>query len=173
MAILNLNKLKLNKFAKLKSFQTPIEDGQWISFMVEKPKPIKDTTKVEKKVKKKTKAKSKPEVGDLKLKNLLTDETISFSNVSDYALSRNGQSVSFITQTQDSLSEAKVSILNFENKNVNDVFQNKGLAKKLNISSSGDKLAFIFSADTSKQKRYHLLYFDTTLEKSKVISNAY
>ena len=170
LAILNLNKHKLDKFAKLKSFQTPIEDGQWISFMVEKPKPIKDTTKVEKKVKKKkTKSKSKPEVGDLKLKNLLTNETISFSNVSNYALSRNGQSVSFITQTQDSLSEAKVSILNFENKNVNDVFQNKGLAKKLNISSSGDKLAFIFSADTSKQKRYHLLYFDTTLEKSKVI----
>ncbi len=170
LAVLNLSNYKLDKYANLKSYQTPIDDGKWIAFLVETKKVETDTLKEAKKSKKKkTKGKDKIEVGDLKLKNLLTDEVIDFSNVSDYNLSRNGQAVAFINQSQDTVSKAEVSILKFEDKKPNAIFNETGLAKKLSISSKGDKLAFIFSADTCKQKRYNLHYFDSKLKHSKVI----
>lgn len=171
LGVLKLNSLKLEKFAELKSFQIPAEVGNWISFMVEAPKPVKDTTKTEKKEKKKakSKAKSKLKIGDLKLLNLQTGEKMSFSNVSEYSLSRNGQSVSYITQSKDSISKAKVSLFNFDNKIENVVFEQDGLAKKISISSAGDKLAFAFSTDTAKIKQYNLQYFDTKLKASKII----
>ena len=169
LAILNLADKKIAKFAKLKSYKSPIKDGEWFAFMLETKKAEKDSTKIEKKPKKKQKGKDKPEVGDLNFRNLLTNEIISFSNVSDYNLSRNGQSASFITQSQDSISEASVSFFKFEDKAPQLIFKKDGLAKKLDISADGDKLAFIFSADTSKKKLFNLHYFDTKLKQSKLI----
>ena len=169
LAILNLADKKLEKFAKLKSYRSPIENGEWLAFLLETKKVEKDSTKNEKKPKKKQKRKDKPEVGDLNFRNLLTNEIISFSNVSDYKLSRNGQSASFITQSQDSISEASVSFFKFEDKAPQLIFKKNGLAKKLDISATGNKLAFIFSADTSKQKLFNLHYFETKFKYSKVI----
>ncbi|MCZ4693909.1 alpha/beta hydrolase family protein [Ancylomarina euxinus] len=171
LATFNLSSHKLEKYANLKSYKTAVDNDEWMAFLLETKEVAQDTTKNAPKAKKKKKksGKDKPEVGDLILKNLLTNETISFSNVSDYTIARNGQAVSFITQSQDSLSEAKVLILNFEDKKSNLVFQNLGLAKKLSITSNGDQLAFIFSADTTNQKEYNLQYFDTKLKQSKMI----
>ena len=169
LAILNLTDKKLTKFAKLKSYKTDIDKGEWIAFLVESKKVKKDTTaNAPKPKKKKTKA-SKISVGDLKLRNLLTNELISFSNVSEYAIARNGEAVSFITQSKDSISEAKVSIFNFAKKNEQVVFQKNGLAKKMNLAPTGNKLAFIFSADTSKLKTYGLHYFDLKQKQAKLI----
>jgi len=170
LAVLNLTTNSLVKYANLKSFKTPLDSGEWIAFVLEAKKVEKDSiSKPEKKTIKKKKAIEKPEVGDLFLKHLLTNETLTFSNVSDYNLSRNGESVSFISQSQDSISEAKVSILNFDDSKQKVIFQKNGLAKKMTISSEGNKCAFIFSADTAKIKGYELQYFDSRLQQSKLI----
>jgi len=170
LAILSLDTNDLEKFANLKSFQTPIKNGEWMAFLLETKKIEKDTTnKAEKPKKKKKKGQDKAKVGDLNLRSLLTNEVLSFPDVSDYSVSRNGNAVTFITQSQDSISEAKVSLLNFQDKKQNIVFKKKGLAKKASISSNGDKLAFIFSADTTKIKVYDLQYFDTKLKQSEII----
>ncbi len=169
LAVLSFSTNKLEKFANLKSFQTPIDNGEWMAFLLETKKVEKDTTNKAEKPKKKKKGKDKAKVGDLKLRNLLTNEVLEFSDVSDYSISRNGKAVTFITQSQGSISEAKVSLLNFQDKKQTIVFNTIGLAKQASISLNGDKLAFIFSADTTKQKVYTLQYFDTKLEQSKII----
>ena len=166
LAILSLSSNKLAKLANLKSFQTPIENGEWMAFLLETKKVEKDTTNKAQKPKKKQ---DKTKVGNLNLRNLLTNEMLEFSDVTDYSISRNGNAVTFITQSQDSISEANVSLLNFQDKKQNIIFNEKGLAKKASISSDGDKLAFIFSADTTKIKVYALQYFNTKLKQSKII----
>ncbi|MRT94721.1 S9 family peptidase [Ancylomarina sp. 16SWW S1-10-2] len=170
LAILNLSSNNIEKFANLKSYKTAAENGEWMAYFVETKKVAKDTTnKTDKPKKKKKKGQDKAKVGDLNLRNLLTNEVLEFSDVSDYSISRNGKAVTFITQSQDSISEAKVSLLNFQDKKQNIIFNEKGLAEKSSISSNGDKLAFIFSADTTKQKVYNLQYFDTKLDYAKLI----
>jgi len=172
LVVLNLASNDMTKYANLKSFKTPVDGGEWIAFVLEAKKVEKDSTQQAEKVnkpKKKKKTSKDAEAGDLFLKHLGTDEALTFSNVTDYNLSRNGKSVSFISQSQDSISETKVSILSFDDKKQAVVFQKKGLAKKVAISSEGEKLAFIFSADTAKTKVFELHYFDSKLTQSKLI----
>ncbi len=175
LAILNLSNKKIEKFAEIKSHQIPTEGGEWIAFLLKtkKNEVVQDSTKAEEKTEKKPQRKprrgAKLDVGDLNFMNLSTFETISFANVSDYSISKNGEIASFITQIEDSVNTSSVSIFNFNDKTSQVIFKENGLAKKLETSVSGDKLAFTFSADTTEQKLFNLYYFESKFKQAKLI----
>ena len=167
VGVIVLNSGKLIKYPKLKSIAVPEKSGNWIALLLEKPdlaKTENDSTKKEKK-KKKAKGKKDKETGLLLLINPLLGDSVSFTEVTKYALSKNGNACAFIRVKNDSVDS--VSVLLFDPKTLESriVFNHAGFAGNISVDEQGTQIAFTYSSDTAKVKSYGLYY--QTL-KSKV-----
>ena len=167
LAILNLTTMKCEKFANLMSLKISEHGGKYIAFLLKEKTIAKDS--LANKKSKKLKSANKLKTGKLILKNLLTSNETSFDRVSKYEISRNGNAATFITQSADSLSVASVNYYSFSNSSNNKLFEKKGEARNLAISNMGNKVSYIFSADTCKNKVFDLYYFNNKRDKSQLI----
>lgn len=140
------------KFAGLISYKIPEEKAQWIAFLNEKGQAKKDTSKNAKE------KKGVKQPGDnLVLFNTLTKDTMQFSNVTDYCFAKKGTGFCFVQERKDSL--YTYSTLKYFNPSaavVQSMFSEKGWIKKTSLSENGERFAFLFSADTAKEKEYAL-----------------
>ncbi|WP_421918759.1 alpha/beta hydrolase family protein [Marinifilum sp.] len=174
IGIWNLKSKRILKVAKLKSFQMPEEKGEWMAYHLEMPKEkkgslAKDSLKAKPSIKKGSKRKDKIKKGKLVIKNFVNDNEFEFDNVTDYALARNGNAVSFIQSVGDSIQTALVKIFHGKSEKVNQVFEKEGKADKATISANGDQISFIFSADTTKNKCFELYYGDVNSNSKRIV----
>ncbi len=174
LAIWNLSNRELIKYPKLKSVKMPKEKGEWMAFLLDMPKEMvdtlqKDSTELPVKKKEKKKKKDKSEEGELLIKNYKSGKEFRFKNVSDYALSRNGNALSFIQIKGDSIQLASVHKFVGKSEETKFIFEQEGKAKKITISPDGEKLGFIFSTDTLKNKCYSLFYADSKTEAKIIV----
>lgn len=163
----NLNENKLEKYANLKSYQVPSEKGNLVAFLLEMSKEKKDTTNKKKSTKVKKKKKKKASTikkGELVIKNVVSGKEYRYKNVSDYTLAKNGNAVQFVQNEGDSVNIAQVKWFTSEGENVKTIFEKQGEAKKLSIAEQGNQVAFLFSADTLKNKTYQLFYSDLKMK---------
>jgi len=146
---------KLMHFANLKSFKMPDESSDWFVFAL---KPSEDTIKSD--GKKKTHKKADTEIFDLKIMNPVSGGSFSFDSITDYTISKNGKLVSMVRQTADSAAPmAQVIVFNTDNQKEKTVFAQTGTAGNVVIDEDGKQTAFLFSADTIKEKVYNLFYW--------------
>jgi len=146
---------KLMHFANLKSFKMPDESSDWFVFAL---KPSEDTIKSD--GKKKTHKKADTEFFDLKIMNPVSGGSFSFDSITDYTISKNGKLVSMVRQTADSAaSAAQVIVFNTDNLKERTVFAQTGTAGNVVTDEDGKQTAFLFSADTIKEKVYNLFYW--------------
>lgn len=168
---------KILRISGLKSVQMPKEKGEWMALLLETSNEEMDSTetnseqeKSKSQEKKKNKKKTKKlEKGELVIRNFISGEEFHYSNVTDYSLARNGNAVSFIVCEGDSIQEASVKLFSGKNRELNTIFKKTGLAKKVSISSNGDQVSFIFSADTLENKTFGLYYLARGMEKPKLL----
>ncbi|MUP36801.1 alpha/beta hydrolase family protein [Labilibaculum euxinus] len=177
LGIWNLKENSILHFAELESFKIREEKGEWMAFLLKMPKEKKDSLandsieKPETKTKgeKDAKNKEKIEKGELVILNFLSGKEYRYKDVSDYALSENGNAVTFVQVEGDSIQTSKVNWFTANKEQVKTVFEQEGIAKKTSLAPNGDQLSFIFSADTLKNKTFALYYQNIKLNELKVL----
>lgn len=172
LGIWNVKTKEQSKFADLKSFKMPQEKGDWMAFLLEMPKEEKDSLakdSVDHSKTKNGKSEDKLEKGKLVLKNFISGKEIDFENVTSYALARNGNAVNFIQTEGDSIKTTTVSVFDAKSESASNVFESEGKADKATISPEGDQYAFIFSADTTKNKTFELYYGTAKKDCKKIV----
>lgn len=190
---------KLVKEAPLKSYVLPKDSSSWIAWQkakekkpaekakTEPEKPAQTDTQKKKKEKcscrrKKNVAeptkpttpaqKAKPKVRDvfeLVLQNPISDTKITFKNTTEYALSDNGKTLSYITLTGDTTDSCSVFVYYPGNQSKQRIFYKQGTAKSIALSKKGNYAAFMFSADTGKVKNYELYMWHGGLNEAELV----
>ncbi len=175
------------RFGGLKSFQMPREGGAWVAWLYEKPKEKEkakekaessDTTaksppdtlvakpkEVPAKAKDKEKKKKKGAFADIETANLtvcnpILNQNFTYENVTESAFAKNGNILSFITLKKDSIDSISVNIFDTRTLKLQKIIGKPGFAKKLTAGNDGKSLAFLFTSDTAKVKRYGLYLWD-------------
>ena len=158
------------KFAGLNSFKIPEENSSWIAILMDEQKDKNDTTQSKKKKSKKKKDKDIPKVYELLILNPVSGAKYHYKNVSEFNFSRNGKLLGFIQTENDSILRTKVNIFDTQSEVMVNIFENKGIAKKIEMDNAGKKSAFIFTHDTTKTKIYSLYTWQTgTLQPKAII----
>jgi len=195
LGILLLEKDSILRFADLKSFQIPKEGGAWVAWLYEKPKekdkakentdtiqkstPDTLTAKPEEipvKAKEKDKKKKKGAFADIETANLtllnpVINQKYESENVTETAFSKNGNLLTFITLKKDSIDLIAVNIFDTRSLKLNKIFEKPGFAKKVVAANDGKSIAFLYTSDTAKVKRYGLYVWDEKSDKTSLIAD--
>ncbi len=182
-----IGKHSLMKFEKVKSFKVPEKEGSMFAFQHEKIYPLEkkneekqDLSEEEKKTEKEKAQKLKEELKRIKnakgtklvVFNSLSGVTTIFQDVTEYAVAAKGNSLSFITQTEDSLLYSKVLFVETGKTSSVEIMSQEGQAQNLTISDQGRQLGFLFSSDTSKIKSYGLYHWVEKMDGARVLVNS-
>ncbi len=136
------------KFPNIKSYSIPEDNAGWVAFLLEKNAKKKEEKKANKNKK-----------GDeLFLYNVKAGDTIQYSGVSGFHYSKQGKSIAFIQELNDSLKTTLVSVFETETKKHTELFRGVGSSKQISMDDAGGQFAFLFSKDTTEQKIYSLFY---------------
>ncbi len=187
--VLNLISRDKHRYARVKDFQFPKENAEFLAIHFEKDtakekKPQVDTTKVdtskvdtskveglkskvESKKDKSKKKKDKKEGSPFMLLYPDTNDSLFFKDVTGFALSKNGSMAGVMIMYGDSLDTARVMVIDTKKKLAVNVFEQPGYLKNLVFSNDGSRYAFMHSADTAKEKVY-TLYYSSATDKSPV-----
>ena len=168
------------KYERIKSFSVPKENPMWLAVYLEKEirKAKKDTASVndtlkknEKKTETKTKKpKEKKEPGTrLILLNTANLDTLSFPRITEYAIAKKGQIISFVQTNKDTVDTAKVFVFNTQKKQDFLIYNSPGIVKNISCSEIGDAVAFLATKDTCENKTFALHLWTEKTKKSDVI----
>lgn len=162
----------LVKIAKIKSFRIPEKGSDWMAYSFEKAKETEDSTQktdtlvLKKKNKKK---KKKNEGNELVILKVIEGKTFRFSDVTDYAFSKNGELLTLIQQKNDSLDSTNVIVFNTRKEVEQNIFQRPGFARKPTLDDYGHQVAFVYSVDTAKVKNFNLVYWESKDKEAIVV----
>jgi|WetSurSiteA1Bulk_404760.scaffolds.fasta_scaffold03153_2 dipeptidyl aminopeptidase/acylaminoacyl peptidase len=149
----------------VKSFAVPSENSDWMAYLLEKRQPGKKDEKKEADSlapdlgnSKKTAKKPEPKGTDLVIYNPVLKKEYRYSDVTEYLVARDGNSISFVQDFPDSakIESFRVTIFDTGKEASKVVFEGKGSVKKLSCDKSGNYTSFIYSSDTSRIKVYDL-----------------
>lgn len=191
-----LEKDSVLRFAGLKSFQMPKEGGSWIAWLYEKPRTeekgkvdVTDTVQKshpdslnskpktgvekpkEKEKKKKKGAFSEVESYNLSLFNPIANQKSDYENVTETAFAKNGSLFSFITLKKDSIDSIAIQVFDTRNLKLQKIFEKPGFAKKITLTNDGRQLAFLYSSDTAKVKRYGLYLWNEKTKNPVIVAD--
>jgi dipeptidyl aminopeptidase/acylaminoacyl peptidase len=174
---LEIRKLPDNKIIEIprvKSFSVPAEKSYCMAYLLEKKSSGKqnaDSVSTVKGNQKKPVKNPEPKGTDLVIFNPLINKEFRFSDVTEYIVAKDGNSISFIQEIPDTtkIDNFKVSIFETGKEISKVIFEGKGSAKKLNTDKSGSYTSFIYSCDTSKIKVYDLYLSKSFDNASRII----
>ena len=163
LGILVFNPRKVYTFANPKQFSIPKENAGWVAFLTEMKKPenktVKDTVKKANEPKPKAVIKQPGDLNSmLVLFHAATGDTVCVPNVTEYSYSQLGHNITIVRQTKDSLDRTEILVFDTNKRKFDLLFKQTGTAKKITSDEPGNKLAFLFSTDTIKEKVYSLYY---------------
>ncbi len=159
----------IQKYEKVKSFSCPKDAGNWMAFMLDGYNPPADTTQADSTEKKPEKINTKKNGNRLVLLNPIEGKKHHFDRVKEFKISENGKMLSFIQTLGDSIDSVRVTVFDFGLERATNIIKREGYAKKLAVNASGDAAAFIYSADTVKQKVYDLFFWQKGDDAAKMI----
>ena len=177
----------LTKFEEVKSFKIPEKEGSMFAFQHEKVYPLEkksegkqDLNEEEKEAEKEKAQKLKEELKRIKnakgsmlvVFNPVSGVKSVFQDVTEYAVAAKGNSLSFITQTKDSLLYSKVLYVESGKTSSVEIMSHEGQAQNLTISEQGKQLGFLFSSDTSKLKNYDLYHWEEKMDGALEVANS-
>ncbi|NVO03273.1 MAG: S9 family peptidase [Bacteroidetes bacterium] len=166
----------IKKYANLKSFKIPVENSNWLAFLLDKQvekstkdsTENKDSTKISMKKKPKTKKpKKNKEIGDLYFFNPIASKVETFKNVTDFNVSKKNSVFVYIVSKSDSIDTVSVFSYNLNKDKKFCILKKNGYGKKITIDEKGNEIAFLYSSDTSKTKKYNLM-FSSNYEKNSI-----
>lgn len=184
LGIWMLENATLSKVEKVKSFQVPEKGGEWFAYHREKIIPEekkKEKTEEEeelseeeknaakeeaKKLKEEIKNIKKAKGTDLVIFNPLNNNSKTFSDITNYSVSKYGKIVGFIEHIKDSLDYSKTFVFNTKKAEAIEIFGQEGIAKKVVADEAGKQLGFLHSGDTAKVKVYSLYHWSEKNDKA-------
>lgn len=145
-------KQQVHKYPRVKSWEIPDENAQWIAFSIESTPPAENSELVE------------PDSSDhhnsgedLVLFNIATADTIVFSEVSEWVYSRQGESVWFTRErSEPSGIHSVLYVFDTGTGSGHNVFSEKGLISNLVTDEQGKQCAFLFKEDNLDEKSWAL-----------------
>jgi dipeptidyl aminopeptidase/acylaminoacyl peptidase len=159
---------------RVKSFSVPAKNSQWMAYLLEKKVPEKKAAGEVKEGEKAPAAPAKKEPEqkgtELVLVNPVTSKEFRYSNVLEYVVADDGLSISFVQVKVDTtkIDTYTVSMFDTKKETTAQVFEGKGTLKRITANKQGDKLAFIYTADTAKVKIYDLWLADKMAQAKKI-----
>jgi dipeptidyl aminopeptidase/acylaminoacyl peptidase len=166
---------------RVKSFLLPESNSLWMAYLLEKKveekkaaKEPADSAKSTRISLRNTKKPPEPKGTELVIYNPVTNKEFRYSDVTDYIVARDGKTISYLQDIPDTSKTDlfKVNIFDTKKETSSVVFESKGTVKKLVTDKSGDKVSFIFSADTAKVKIYSLFLSKSGEKASKIIDSS-
>lgn len=150
LAIINLDKFSITKIPNVKNYKIGKDFSNYLAYTLDDTLKIKD--------------KKAPQSLTLILRNLHSAKEDSIKNVADYIFSNNGKALAVNTTrtAKDSLDKARVIYFDLDKENKRIVSEGNTLYKNLNLSESGQKLAFQATKDSLKSEiKDYALYLYT------------
>jgi dipeptidyl aminopeptidase/acylaminoacyl peptidase len=150
---------------RVKSFSVPESGSMWMAYLLEKKTDTKkeskspaDSSSASKSTPSRTKKPPEPKGTELVVLNPVNNKEYRYNDVTEYVVSRDGKSISFLQDYPDTskIDNFRVNVFDTQKESSVVVFEGKGSVKKLSASKAGDKLSFIYSRDTAKTKIYDL-----------------
>jgi dienelactone hydrolase len=169
LLILNLNDKSRQAYPNLSSFQLAEEKSSWLAFLYEYIEP-KANTLVNDSIsndsstvapQKKTKANKKAKIKDRKdlmVINPVSNQSFTFNRVEEYTLAKEGKTLAMLSKINDTAKVYALITFNTELLKTDTLIQDSMAFKKLTLDKAGQQLAFLASADTTKEKVYALYY---------------
>lgn len=165
LGIYNIKTKMLTKIPNVKSYKIPEKWEGFVACLVGEEKSGKKKDKTESKKDSVQKKSKKKKVGKengyhLVIHNLSTSKNDTVKFVTDYTFAKEGKTLAYATTGQDATDKAGVFVLDLENNEKRQVYENeKAKFFELSLSDSGEKLAFVVDTDTTKvQIRPNELY---------------
>lgn len=141
---------KIEKFAKVKSFDKPSENGSWVAILFEKEKPAKkdpsdSTSKAEKP--------KKTDGTKLLVRSLDGSKSFEFERVKTYGFAPNGDFLHFELAEEDTLDNAAIHILDLKTGESKEILSGMTSYTMNKFSPQSKYLAFLTSDDSTKAKK--------------------
>ncbi len=161
---------KIINVPRVKSFALPEEKSYWMAYLLEKKTEEKkdtsvsaDTLKPVNKAGKKNGKPPEPEGTEFVIFNPVLDKEYRFKDITEYAVARDGGSISFLQDKPDTtkIDSIRVYVFDPRKESSSVIFEGKGTVRKLTTDNSGNLVSFFYTSDTSKTK-----VFDLWLSKS-------
>ena len=142
----------LKKYPRLRSFEVAPEEAGWLAFQIEEaPRAKNDTTPAPK-----SKKKKEYKGVDLHLINPLNGDSIALGDVAEFGFTKKGNRLFAVSIEEDSLITSSLSLFDTRKGEWDLKCSYEGLIKKVVADEEGNQFAFLFSADTTKEKVYEL-----------------
>ncbi len=161
---------KLEKFPKVKSFDTPTENGSWIAILFEKEKPVKkdpadSTSKAEKP--------KKTDGTKLVVRSLDGSKSFEFERVKSYGFAPKGDFLHFELAEEDTLDNAAIHILDLASGESKTIHEGMTSYTMNRFSPQSKYLAFLTTNDSTKAKKsyYQLHLFDINTSSLKQLAD--
>lgn len=163
---------------RVKSFSVPETGSMWMAYLMEKKTDAKkeskspaDSLSTSKTPSARTKKPPEPKGTELVVINPVINKEYRYNDVTEFVVSRNGKSISFLQDYPDTtkIDNFRVNVFDTQKETSAVVFEGKGSVKKLSANKAGDKLSFIYSRDTSKTKVFDLYLSKGSGNAAKVV----
>ncbi len=160
------------KFGQIQKAEVPETSSDWIAVLMKKEKnpEKKDKDKSKANSKNKSKKLKKAEGAVLMLYNVKTGDSVSFKQVTHFALSKNGKTCIFASVPRDTVFRITVTTFFTHSQKVDTLYAADAYVKNVAIDEEGNQVAFTFSQDTVKNKAYGLYYVDLKKDNRVLIS---
>ena len=176
IGVFNLKDKSFHKIANIKSYKLPEKWSGFIAYTFDQTpfkenKKSKDSTqnKKDKKVKKSSSKNGYP----LVIRDLETEKEDTIPFVTNYTFAKKGMILSYTTSGIKDSIKPGVYVKNLKSNNTKQVYESHDKTKyfKLNLSNSGDNLAFVIDADSTKtyQRPYEIYTWDSSISKAQLV----
>jgi len=180
LAIWLLSKDSIIYFPNLKSFKLPKEASSWLVAQFQLPETTKDKkektdtaavkkemTDAEKKEQKKKVDKEKKQLKTFVLAiNPILNKSLRFDRCDNYSISDNGKSIALKQVIKDSLDTSIIIIYNTQKNTQTEIIRTTSSTSKFVFDKNGEKIAYLLSADTAKNKVWSLCIWNEKSGKS-------
>jgi dipeptidyl aminopeptidase/acylaminoacyl peptidase len=200
LGIYNLQTAKLQKYARVRSYEIPEKGTNLVAIRFETPLPVaRRRGNVDTAMSKTASPEARPtapasvptatpvdevkraddskdEGGELILRNLASGEEKSFKNVLEYSLNKTGKRLLFETKgpRRDSLSKATVQLYDLETDKTKVLMQGVNDVKNFTLDEEGKQVAFVAERDSSTkalQKFYKLFYYNGNSDSAIILAD--
>lgn len=163
---------------KVKSFSLADKNSEWMAYLMEKkPAEKKERSEAgaareaEKTNQQPGRREPEQKGTDLILFNPVKNKELRFEHVLEYSVARDGASISFVQVKTDTakIDSYTVSMFDTKKEEAMIVFEGKGTLRRITPNRTGDKLAFVHTADTGKIKIFDLYLSDGFATARKIV----
>ncbi|WP_343334690.1 alpha/beta hydrolase family protein [Draconibacterium aestuarii] len=153
---------ELITYPKVKSFNAPDENANWLAFLLEEGEEKTDT------------AKKENHVGDnLIMLNVQKNDTLQLHNITEYSWAKKGRSLVCVQQKKDSVNTySTLKWFDASSGLFNDLYKTQGWIKKATLNESGEQCVFLMSKDTVDEKAYTMFFATNGKDAKEIIAES-